>query len=92
MSELMSQCSTLEEFYPAIAIHLLMKIIRDPSLSQHHNMVVQAITIIFKSLNIKCVPYIQTVIPAYLTVFRTADPGFVEVRLFFYWIESLQRV
>ncbi|GFN76929.1 mechanistic target of rapamycin (serine/threonine kinase) [Plakobranchus ocellatus] len=78
MSELMSQCSTLEEFYPAIAIHLLMKIIRDPSLSQHHNMVVQAITIIFKSLNIKCVPYIQTVIPAYLTVFRTADPSFRE--------------
>ncbi|GFS18339.1 serine/threonine-protein kinase mTOR [Elysia marginata] len=78
MSELMSQCSTLEEFYPAIAIHLLMKIIRDPSLSQHHNMVVQAIAIIFKSLNIKCVPYIQTVIPAYLTVFRTADASFRE--------------
>ena len=41
----------------------------------------QAITIIFKSLNIKCVPYIQTVIPAYLTVFRTADSSFREVRL-----------
>ena len=39
----------------------------------------QAITIIFKSLNIKCVPYIQTVIPAYLTVFRGADPSFREV-------------
>ncbi|BFZ23557.1 hypothetical protein BsWGS_26596 [Bradybaena similaris] len=77
-SELMSSCSTLEEFYPAIAIHLLMRIIRDPSLSQHHNMVVQAITIIFKSMNIKCVPYIQTVIPAYLTVFRTAETGFRE--------------
>ncbi|KAK0063750.1 serine/threonine-protein kinase mTOR-like isoform X1 [Biomphalaria pfeifferi] len=77
-SELMSSCSTLEEFYPAVAINLLMRIIRDPSLSQHHNMVVQAITIIFKSLNIKCVPYIQTVIPAYLTVFRTADPSFRE--------------
>ncbi|XP_059160425.1 serine/threonine-protein kinase mTOR-like [Physella acuta] len=77
-SELMSTCVTLEEFYPAVAINLLMRIIRDPSLSQHHNMVVQAITIIFKSLNIKCVPYIQTVIPAYLTVFRTADPSFRE--------------
>nr|FAA04053.1 TPA: mechanistic target of rapamycin [Lymnaea stagnalis] len=77
-SELMSTCSSLEEYYPAIAINLLMRIIRDPSLSQHHNMVVQAITIIFKSLNIKCVPYIQTVIPAYLTVFRTADPSFRE--------------
>ncbi|XP_035824600.1 serine/threonine-protein kinase mTOR isoform X2 [Aplysia californica] len=78
VSELMSSCNSLEEFYPAVAIHLLMRIIRDPSLAQHHKMVVQAITIIFKSLNIKCVPYIQTVIPAYLTVFRTADPSFRE--------------
>ncbi|XP_048250308.1 serine/threonine-protein kinase mTOR-like isoform X1 [Haliotis rufescens] len=74
----MSATTTLEEFYPAIAIATLMKIIRDPSLSQHHTMVVQAITFIFKSLGIKCVPYIQQVIPAYLTVIRSADPNFRE--------------
>ncbi|XP_041377661.1 serine/threonine-protein kinase mTOR-like isoform X2 [Gigantopelta aegis] len=74
----MSSTSTIEEFYPAIAIATLMKIIRDPSLSQHHTMVVQAITFIFKSLGIKCVPYIQQVIPAYLTVIRSADPNFRE--------------
>lgn len=33
--------STLEEYYPAIAIATLMRIIRDPTLSQHHTMVVQ---------------------------------------------------
>ncbi|WAR26259.1 MTOR-like protein [Mya arenaria] len=72
----MSASSTLEEFYPAIAIATLMRIIRDPTLSKHHTMVVQAITFIFKSLGIKCVPYIQQVIPAYLTVIRTAEHNF----------------
>ncbi|XP_071144772.1 serine/threonine-protein kinase mTOR-like isoform X1 [Mytilus edulis] len=74
----MSATSTLEEFYLAIAIATLMKIIRDPNLSQHHTMVVQAITFIFKSVGIKCVPYIQQVIPAYLNVIRTADTNFRE--------------
>jgi FKBP12-rapamycin complex-associated protein len=75
----MSASATLEEFYPAIAIATLMRIIRDPTLSKHNSMVVQAITFIFKSLGIKCVPYIQQVIPAYLTVIRTADPSFRDV-------------
>ncbi|XP_060066726.1 serine/threonine-protein kinase mTOR-like [Ylistrum balloti] len=74
----MSATTTLEEFYPAIAIGTLMRIIRDPTLSQHHTMGVQAITFIFKSLGIKCVPYIQQVIPAYLTVIRTAESNFRE--------------
>ncbi|ELU01654.1 hypothetical protein CAPTEDRAFT_155489 [Capitella teleta] len=70
--------STLEEFYPAIAIGTLMRIIRDPSLAQHHTMVVQAITFIFKSLGIKCVPFISQVMPAYLHVIRTSDATFRE--------------
>lgn len=37
--------STLEEYYPAIAIATLMRIIRDPTLSQHHTMVVQVIRV-----------------------------------------------
>ncbi|KAJ9594613.1 hypothetical protein L9F63_027403, partial [Diploptera punctata] len=57
--------STLEEYYPAIAIATLMRIIRDPTLSQHHTMVVQAVTFIFKSLGIKCVPYISHVMPSF---------------------------
>lgn len=35
--------STLEEYFPAVAIATLMRIIRDPTLSQHHTMVVQVI-------------------------------------------------
>ncbi|KAJ8946331.1 hypothetical protein NQ318_004221 [Aromia moschata] len=70
--------STLEEYYLAMAIATLMKIIRDSTLSQHHTMVVQAITFTFKSLGIKCVPYISQVLPSLLNVVRTADVNFRE--------------
>jgi len=33
--------STLEEYYPAVTITTLIRIIRDPNLLQHHTMVVQ---------------------------------------------------
>lgn len=70
--------STLEEYYLAIAIATLMRIIKDPTLAQHHTMVVQAVTFIFKSLGIKCVPYISQVLPSLLHVVRTADVNFRE--------------
>lgn len=33
--------SSLEEFYPACAIAMLLKVIKDPTLSQNHNEVVR---------------------------------------------------
>ncbi|CAG9812455.1 unnamed protein product [Phaedon cochleariae] len=69
---------TLEEYYLAMAIATLMKIVRDPALAQHHTMVVQAITFTFKSLGIKCVSYIPQVLPSLLNVVRTADVSFRE--------------
>lgn len=68
--------TALEEYYPAIAIYTLMKIIRDPNLSQHHTSVVQAVTFIFQSLGIRCVPYISQVMPSLLYVVRMADMNF----------------
>ncbi|XP_071544223.1 serine/threonine-protein kinase mTOR [Panulirus ornatus] len=68
--------SSLEEFYPACAITMLLKVIKDPTLAQHHNEVVRAITFIFKSLGVKGVPYLAQVIPSLLTVIRTSDANF----------------
>ena len=70
---------SLEDFYPAIAIAILMRFIRDPSLSQHHRTVIQAITFIFKSLGSKCIPYLSQVVPAYLHVIRASEAIFREV-------------
>lgn len=63
----------LDEFYPAIAVTSLMRILRDPSLAQHHTSVVHSITFIFQSLGIKCVPYISRVMPSLLYVIRTTE-------------------
>ena len=71
--------ASLEEFYPAVAIATLMRIIRDPSLPQHHNQVVTAITFIFKSLGVKCVPYVGQVVPAYLLAIKNSEHSFREV-------------
>ena len=51
----------LDEFYPAVVIAALMRIVRDPSLSGHHTMVIQAVTFIFKTLGMKCVSYLSQV-------------------------------
>ncbi|KAG6451388.1 serine/threonine-protein kinase mTOR [Manduca sexta] len=63
----------LDEYYPAIVISTLMRILRDPTLQQHHTNVVQAVTFIFQSLGIKCVPYISRVTPSLLYVARATD-------------------
>ncbi|XP_041981966.1 serine/threonine-protein kinase mTOR [Aricia agestis] len=63
----------LDEYYPAIVISTLMRILRDPTLQQHHTSVVQAVTFIFQSLGIKCVPYISRVTPSLLYVARATE-------------------
>ncbi|XP_077105803.1 serine/threonine-protein kinase mTOR isoform X2 [Ranitomeya variabilis] len=63
----------LDEFYPAVAVVTLMRILRDQSLSCHHTMVVQAITFIFKSLGLKCVQFLPQVMPTFLSVIRLCD-------------------
>ncbi|XP_068617992.1 serine/threonine-protein kinase mTor-like [Battus philenor] len=65
----------LDEFYPAIAVTSLMKILRDPLLARHHVSVVHSVTFIFQTLGIKCVPYISRVTPTLLYVIRTTDNG-----------------
>lgn len=70
---LVNMGNVLEEYYPAIAISTLMRILRDTTLSQHHTSVVQAITFVFQSLGIKCVPYLSQVLPSLLGNIRTAD-------------------
>jgi FKBP12-rapamycin complex-associated protein len=62
-----------EEYYPTVAIHALMRILRDSTLSQHHNMVVQAVMFIFRSLGMKCVPFLPHIIPHFLFAMRRGE-------------------
>ena len=43
----------LEEFYPAVAVSALMRIVRDPSLSSHHTMVIQVGNAVYGALMTK---------------------------------------
>lgn len=61
-----------EDFYPTVAIQALMRIFRDPNLSVHHSMVIQAVMFIFKSMGLGCVPYLKKVVPHMLSSIRTS--------------------
>ncbi|CAG8528851.1 8861_t:CDS:10, partial [Acaulospora morrowiae] len=67
-----------EDYYPTVVINALMKILRDPSLSAHHTAVIQAVMYIFKTLNLKCVPFLPQITPAFLGVMRTCPGGMLE--------------
>jgi FKBP12-rapamycin complex-associated protein len=63
------------DYFPTIAIAGLMKILRDPSLSQYSNMVVQAVMQIFKNMGLKCVPFLKDIVPPILNVMLTCESG-----------------
>lgn len=63
----------LDQFYPAIVVTSLMRMLRDPMLAQHHTSVVHSVTFIFQTLGKECVPYISRVTPSLLYVIRTTD-------------------
>ncbi|KNC98625.1 uncharacterized protein SPPG_06307 [Spizellomyces punctatus DAOM BR117] len=67
-----------EDYYPTVAINALMKILRDPSLSIHHTAVIQAVMYIFKTLGLKCVPFLPQIMPPFLTMMRTCPIGMLE--------------
>lgn len=67
-----------DDFYPAIALSSLIKIMRDKSLSNYYTVAVQAVTFIFMRLGIRCVPYIQHVLPTFINVIRNAESQYCE--------------
>lgn len=67
-----------EEYYPTIVVNTLMGLLKDISLSQYHSSVVDAVMNIYATMGLKCVPFLNQVIPGYLSVIRGAPQGRVE--------------
>ena len=67
-----------EDYYPHVSLITLMKILRDPSLTVHHSSVIQAITLTFISLGVRCVPFLDQVVPYLLQLVRQCGPGLRE--------------
>lgn len=65
-----------EDYYPKVVFTTLTQtVLTDPSLSQHHQAVIEAIVTIFKTLGLKCVQYLPQIIPSFVIVIRSAPPG-----------------
>lgn len=62
-----------DEYYPTVVITTLMGLLKDPSLVTHHNAIAQAVIHIFKSLGLKCVPFLKQIVPGLLAVIRTSS-------------------
>jgi len=59
-----------EMFYPTVAIQALMRIFKEPALAVHHGLVIQAIMFIFKSLGLRCIPFLVKVVPHMIAAVR----------------------
>ena len=69
-----------EDYYPKIVFYTLMhNVLRDPSLHQYHAAVVEAIVNIFKTLGLKCIPFLGQIIPSFVSVIQAAQPGRLEL-------------
>ena len=68
-----------EEYYPTVVIHtLLHNILKENSLVQYHSAVIDAIVTIFKTLGLKCVPFLGQIVPAFIAVIRSSPASRLE--------------
>jgi FKBP12-rapamycin complex-associated protein len=67
-----------KEYFPTVVVNALLKILKDPSLVQHHALVVEAIMSIFRTLGLECVPFLDKIIPAFIAVIRSAQTARLE--------------
>jgi len=67
-----------KEYFPTVVINALLQILKDPSLVQHHAVVIEAIMNIFRTLGLDCVSFLDKIIPAFLSVIRSSPPTRLE--------------
>lgn len=73
------------DFFPTVALTALMKILNDPSLSQHHGMAITASMFIFRSLGVRYVPFLPQIVPSFLNQMATCDDSLKESFLQHIW-------
>ena len=67
-----------EDYYPRIAVTALMGILRNATQSVHHSSVTQAMMLIFKSLGMQCVPFLDQIVPYVLDLIKRSNHGLRE--------------
>jgi FKBP12-rapamycin complex-associated protein len=64
-----------EDYYPTVTVTKLVKILNEPSLSSYHQMVIQAVMFIFRTLGLKCVKLLPRMMNLILNLVRSAQQG-----------------
>lgn len=72
---------SVDEYYPTVAINNLMRILKDPSLSSHHNKVIQAVMYIFQTLGLRCVSFLPQIIPGMIKVMHNCPSNMLKFYL-----------
>lgn len=62
------QSPSSEEFYPRVALAALVNVLQDPSLGLYHSTATQTIIQIFATLGVRCVPFLEQIVPYFLQV------------------------
>jgi len=76
-----------EEYYPTVVINTLMQtILADHTLVTYHGSVIDAIVTIFKTIGMKCVPFLGQIIPGFISVIKSShqsrlDPYFNQLAI-----------
>ncbi|GAB7363647.1 hypothetical protein MBLNU230_g4217t1 [Neophaeotheca triangularis] len=68
-----------EDYYPTVVINTLMSMLKEDTLKQYHSGVVEAVMSIYATMGMRCVPFLDRVVPGIVKV--TEDPGLADARL-----------
>ena len=67
-----------EEYYPTVVINTLINMLKDDTLKQYHSGVVEAVMNIYATMGMKCVPFLNSVVPGIVSVLTDAPDGRLE--------------
>lgn len=70
-----------EEYYPTVVFSILLKLLKDPTLSSHHTSAVQAIVRIFEISKLQCVNFLGQIIPALIAAIDVCPHSLLEFYL-----------
>ncbi|WPH02862.1 Hypothetical protein R9X50_00573000 [Acrodontium crateriforme] len=67
-----------EDYYPTVVINTLMGMLKEETLKQYHSAVIDAVMNIYATMGMKCVPFLNTVVPGLVSVLKDASSDRLE--------------
>lgn len=81
-----------EEYYPTVVINTLMNMLKDNTLKSHHSSVVESVMSIYATMGMKCVPFLNTVVPGIVSIFRDAQTDPLRLEGYFSQLTQLVKI